>query len=302
MDIEQFLKQQGIRVWDRGKNVSAGYIGIQCPFCNDHSNHLGIRLKDLKVNCWKCGGHSLINTLKLLLNIGYIDAKAISENLFKGVQDIEPDQDRIPASQLILPQGFSNTFPKIFKDYLEKRNFNSRRIIRKYKLMTCYRHGYYRYRIIIPIFKNHKLVSWTSRDITNCAEKKYIAAKVEESLIKPSELIYNFDSVKFGGDAILVEGPFDVFRVGDGAFCFLGIEINSSRLKQIVLKKIRKLYVFFDNDNPGKFAAKVAANQIAPLVKEVTFLNIKLFREKIDPAKMDSDLITKLKIDLEFNG
>lgn len=301
MDIENFLRQHGIRVWDRGKNVSAGYIGIQCPFCNDHSNHLGIRLNDLRVTCWKCGGHSLINTLKAILNIGYIDAKAISKSLMDGVQFVEPERDRIPASQLILPKNFSNDFPKVFRDYLEKRNFNPRKIIEKYKLMTCYRYGKYKYRIIIPIFKNNKLVSWTSRDITNCAEKKYMAATVEESLIRPSELIYNLDSVRYRGDAVLVEGPFDVFRIGDGAFCFLGIKLNAARLRQIQMKKIRNLYVFFDNDDAGKFASKVVAHGIDSLADNIHFLEFKNMKTKLDPAQMNSDLATSLRIALELN-
>lgn len=300
MDLKQLLEKNGIRYWTSGKNVSQGYIGLQCPFCGDHSNHLGIRLKDLKVTCWKCGPHNIIKLFQILLKISYIDAKAIITSIKEDLV-LEDIKERIPAQKLIFPPGITTNFPRIFREYLKKRNFNPRELISKYKLRTCYRFGKYSYRIIIPIFKDNKLVSWTSRDITNNAESKYMSATVEESIAKPQDLIFNFDSVKPGEDAFLVEGPFDVFRFGDNSFAFLGLKINANRLRQIALKRIRNLYIFYDNDLPGKNASKYVANTIAPLVKNIHILKFKDIHSQLDPAQLSPEVVTKLKIDLDFN-
>lgn len=296
MDITQFLEENKIRYWEKGKNISQGYIGLQCPFCDDTSNHLGIRLDNLKVTCWKCGNHSLPKLIKALTNLNYIDAKAISKNL-DGI--VLPD--RIPAEKLIYPLYFSEDFPLLHRRYLISRNFTPRELIRKYNLRACYRLGKYKYRIIIPIYRNSQLVSWTSRDVSGVAEEKYKAATIEESLINPHDLIFNFDSVKQGQDAFCVEGPFDVFRIGDGAFCFLGIKVNAARLRQIALKQIRRFIIFFDSDLPGRQAAKYVANTVAPLVKEVLIVKYKFNTEKLDPAQISPEQATKLKIDLDFN-
>ena len=298
MDLITLLRDNRIEFWESGKNVSIGYIGLRCFYCDDESNHLGIRLKDLKVTCWKCGPHNTIKTFQLLLKTSYIDAKAIVENLSGDLSE-KYFKDRKPSDKIVFPYGFTTAFPKIFKDYLRRRNFNVRELIKKYKLMTCYRFGEYAYRIIIPVFKDGLLVSWTARDVTDLAPSKYKAAKIEESLIRPETLIYNFDSVREGGDAILVEGPFDCFRIGDGSFCFFGIKHNDARIKQIIKKNIRRLYIFFDNDpnNAGREASKYIMNIIRPHVKEASYLRLKQYK---DPGDLPPDVVTRLKYDLEF--
>lgn len=307
MDIKTLFEENNIRYWSSGeKNVSKGYIGVTCPFpdCDDTSNHMGIRLKDLKCSCWKCGPHNTVKTFQLVLNVSYIDARAIVNNLKSNFVELDVSVEKQTAGKLIFPFGFSNDFPKVFRDYLEKRRFNPRKVIEKYKLMTCYRFGKYAYRIIIPVIKNGKIVSWTSRDITETASSKYKAAKVEESLVRPEELLYNFDSVKEGGDAFLVEGPFDVWRLGDGAFCMFGLKLTGDRLRQIINKRIRKLYIFFDNDLPGKTAARHLSMALTNHVGEVNLLKFRRGNRynKIDPDMLTDKLAHDLKMFLEFNG
>ena len=36
------------------KNVSVGFIGIKCPFCEDRSNHCGIATDAGNFSCWRC--------------------------------------------------------------------------------------------------------------------------------------------------------------------------------------------------------------------------------------------------------
>ena len=47
LDAEEILDDLGLSYTSQGKNVSEGWIGIQCVFpdCDDTSNHLGINLQ-----------------------------------------------------------------------------------------------------------------------------------------------------------------------------------------------------------------------------------------------------------------
>ncbi len=58
-DIIQFLEDHNIP-YDNNKE----WINIQCPFCTDTEEHLGIHLKQGSINCWKCGTHKLPELIK----------------------------------------------------------------------------------------------------------------------------------------------------------------------------------------------------------------------------------------------
>src|SRR6056297_1575102 len=57
VDIQEVLDDLQIEYSTRGKNVSRGWIGTQCPFpgCDDRSNHCGICLTSPVVSCFACG-------------------------------------------------------------------------------------------------------------------------------------------------------------------------------------------------------------------------------------------------------
>ena len=54
-DIVAYLDEKGIEYVTEGKNVSAGWIGLQCPYCSDQSNHLGVCLDGKGFSCFRCG-------------------------------------------------------------------------------------------------------------------------------------------------------------------------------------------------------------------------------------------------------
>jgi len=45
-DVEQFLYDYSVSYTTSGKNVSQGWIGVQCPFCDDHSSHGGFNINE----------------------------------------------------------------------------------------------------------------------------------------------------------------------------------------------------------------------------------------------------------------
>lgn len=304
MNLIEFFEEYNVEYWDRGKNVSPGWVNIQCvfPYCDDSSNHLGIRLSDFRVNCWKCGGHSTINLIREITGCSYSEAQEILKSLGADDPYLPPKNVDNTSSafsdRVILPRESTTLFPTPHKEYLKDRGFNPRKLIRKYKLQAVHTVGKYKFRIIIPIIQNKKLVCFTSRDITNQQDPPYRHGSPHEVIISAKKVIYNYDTVASGGDAFLCEGPVDVWKLGDGAMSLLGVKHTEQQVKLILRKKINRLFIFFDNDKTGRRDARKLGKIMAPLVKKVEVLTLK---HKEDPGELTLDEVASIKESLKFN-
>jgi DNA primase len=298
MNILQFFEEFQIKYWIQGKNVSKGHVNIQCPFCNDQSNHLGINILNLnKCNCWKCGRKNFVDIVAYILEANHKEAKLfIKDNI--DTKNIIFDKE-ITASikrRAVLPKEATDNFPKMHLKYLKDRGFNPNQVIKKFNLKACGIDGRYKFRIIIPIYQYHKLVSFTSRDITNKQKLKYLTSP--HSLIERNKLFFNFDSVSYGDNAIIVEGPMDAMKIGDKCFSFLGVGITNERILEISKKKINNLYIFFDRDHAGRYGSEKLARTLAPLVKEIHVLRL---TEKKDPGELTLDEVQLLRQTIEID-
>lgn len=120
--------------------------------------------------------------------------------------------------------------------------------------------GNYKQRIIAPIFYNGKMVSYQGRDITE-KQIKYKACSTEKEIIHHKHLLYNFDSVS--DKMIICEGVADVWRLGKGAVCTFGVAYTKEQVLLILEKKIKKIWILFDNEvEAQKQAEKLAADII----------------------------------------
>ncbi len=300
MDLTELFEDYDVEYWTEGKNVSRGWINVQCPFCDDHSNHCGVRLKDFRVSCWKCGGHRLLSFITTLLDVSYSDAKAIAKSLSPGEGKFYPPLNGSSGIGLVtaLPSESTSKFPHLHKKYLRSRGFPVIKTIRKYRLKAVGEVGHYKFRIVIPIYMDRKLVSFTTRDVTDRQEPKYKDATPEESSIDPKHLVYNIDSVPKGSDAFLVEGPLDAWKLGDGAISLGGVQFTERQVVIINKRKIRNLYILLDNDGPGKRAATRLSKVFAPLVKTCEILTLD---KVLDPGELTTSEVGVLKNMLRFN-
>ena len=78
MRVDKIFDEYHVPYYTAGApNTSPGWISIRCPFCNDHSNHLGVHLETGKVHCWKCKGHSPVTLLMTVLGVSEKMAKKL---------------------------------------------------------------------------------------------------------------------------------------------------------------------------------------------------------------------------------
>lgn len=290
--ITDYFEDKGIDYWTFGKNVSQGWINIQCVFCDDHSNHLGISLSAKYYNCWLCKEHgNIVNVIMEIEQCGFATANEILANIWEDDFPMSVvDEKRLPPSlrqhEVVLPP-ISNKWPKKYLNYLESRKFSSSFLIKKYKLIPAHRFGRYSHRIIVPFFMRRKLVTYTGMRTREKQEPPYKDCRKEDSVIPTDETLYNIDNTK-NGKAVVVEGVTDVWRIGDGAVGLGTKKINDHQILQLIAKDIKKVLILLDAD-VSELDERVLSGKLISTFK----LEVELgYLERDDPDKMPvEDLI-----------
>lgn len=303
MNIFEFLDEYDVEYWTSGENVTRGWVNIKCPFCEDHKNHLGIKIKTLQVNCWLCGSHTTLRFIQKIVRCKWDEAKRILRSLEKD-RDYKRGHrfttESRPSDIIKIKDIASSHFPKLHIDYLRDRGFTRpRQLIKKYRLLSCYTIGKYKYRIIIPIYINNAMISFTSRDVTEQQEPKYKHPSLDEVVMSPKKVPYNYDSIITGGDCIVVEGPVDVWKLGDCTTSLQGITFTTEQVVHLSKKNINNLFIWFDNEGKAQRKAKELAMIMAPLVNKIE--NIKV-RGVNDPGELSISDAISIKRKLGFKG
>jgi hypothetical protein len=297
IDIKSFLSHYGVPYNTSGKNISGSgaWIGLSCPFCNDSGNHLGIHTQSKVVNCWKCGakGKSLVRFVALTLNCSLKEAidRLLPFQSEGGASTLPRTQSKPINSKLDLPEEATD-LDQSHKNYLISRNYDPDELIKQYQIKGTGFLGNWAFRIIIPFFVNNRLVTYSSRDITNKSQERYKACPATKEIINIKDLLYNRQNA--GSVGVAVEGIFDAWRIGNGAFAISGIDYTPSQLIQ--LKGISRLFVMFDNEDRAQIQAEQFCHDAGVYVPEV--INIQI--EYKDPDSIPNSEIPSLRQQL-FN-
>jgi hypothetical protein len=291
-DIKSYLDSRQIEYKTSGKNVTKGWIEINCilPGCSDPSQHLGINLKTLAFKCWLCGekGHAL-KLVQIIEKCSFQKAKKLIKDFPLDIfEEEEKEPGRVIDPSEILPREIQNEWPEIHLDYLKSRGFDPEYLIKTYKIKPVYLIGKYRFRIIIPIFINHRLVSFTAMDILRQDDRpKYMDCPVNESITPVKHCLYNIDSVK--DKALIFEGVTGVWRFGSGSVASFTSNLTEQQILLLAKKRIKKVFILFDPDAEDK-GLKMAhqLSCIIPSVEQIKF-------SEGDPKDMAKDIILKLK-------
>lgn len=243
-DIKAYLDDRNIPYKTEGKNISSGWLGINCIYCGDHSYHLGIREQGF--SCWVCGVKGHIT--KLIQNIdscNYYQACDIVKS-FDTASFVELKNDiRKRLGDNILPVEATKEFPEIHADYLKSRNFNPTDLINQYNLFACYTNGKYKFRIIVPIIENGYIINFTAMAVSG-QSPKYEHCPNKYAIIPMKECLYNIDTVK--DIALITEGVTDVWRMGGGCVATMGTEYTADQIKLLVDRGVKKAYVMYDSE------------------------------------------------------
>lgn len=253
--VEDIFQEYNIPYITRGNNVATGNINVKCPFCgdNDPSEHMGINLTTGLWGCWRDQNHRGRDPARLvsvLLGCSRPFARSLlgytgrEENLLSQVYKIfeEPKTgtlhenlsvklNTVSSYKLKFPNtvfDFDNPAPEAFHDYLIRRNIKLKNILRFCTLKWSVT-GSWKWRLIIPVYEDKRLVTWVGRSIKEdplryktLPKRDYSGRPKDTPLAirttKQTLLVVTIPIAKIRipnchGQGIVVEGPFDLMRL-----------------------------------------------------------------------------------------
>ena len=285
-DVKAYFEDRGIRAYTAGKNCSPGWINIRCIYCNDKTNHLGVNLTSKKWHCWKCHKTGLVTRLLTDLGESHI-LDTMNQFVLTG-----PHVDRgVKKDVKGLPKEARDILPRIHKQYLVDRGFDPNFIQGNYGVKACWEAGKYKFRLIIPIIMNGRLAGFTARDVSGENPIRYKQQPTAECRVHPRNWVYNIDSV--GHTAVIVEGPFDVWRMGGQFISFMGTEITTEQILALLEKGVTRAVVIYDPEEEAQQLADYYAFNLAMFIPQVETILINIDGDPADLSPQQAAWIRK---------
>jgi hypothetical protein len=270
--------------------VSAGSDNVECPcpWCGaeEHGRHMSISLSGKGYKCWlrplEHRGKSVPKLIQALLGCSWGEAFSLAgvesrgpslaemEFMAKARELLGGEKRVTPVEELrylkefrpLVPEGSGRYF---VEHMVSERGYEIDELydLQRWYQLQCAISGYFKYRIIIPIYMNDNLVTWTGRSIKRNADIRYLTlsakpTKAELPLAPMSidKTLWNYDALKKGGeDLYICEGPFDALRIdyvghsrGIRATCVFKKQISASQVTLLdnISHLFRRIYLLFD--------------------------------------------------------
>lgn len=243
MTLPELLTELGIPFMPAGSHhhVRPGWTGADCPRCSPRSSRwrLGIRDDGRAGQCWQCGKVSVYEVLCELTTAPRGRVVELLRSL-SGSVSIEPVVTR---GKLQLPKA--GPLLKPHRDYLRRRGFDPDEIADRYGVLGIGVAKRLAWRLLLPVTLHDQIVSWTTRSLRSDG-LRYISASPGEETLPLKSLLYNEDNA--GHAVIVVEGPIDVWAIGDGAVCTFGTAYTREQASRI--SRFARRVIVFDNE-PG---------------------------------------------------
>ena len=281
-----------------------GWSNVCCPFCrnpiDEHFNG-GFSDDNPAYNCWRCGKHPWYEALSLVLKVSPYEARKASSS-YGNFLSIEKRRSADNSKELILP-GFEELTAGE-ENYLISRGFNIPFLQKKYGIRGGGIAGDWAYRIIVPVWFEGRLVSWTGRSILPRAMidelkiPRYKNLSIEQSAVNPKDILFNSDNCR-NDSVIFVEGPFDVLRMGDDTVCSLGTSVTAAQ-KLFLIKRYKHVFVSFDNEPAAQAKARKLAEDLDSLGMDVEVVNICDDYGKNDPGELTLREVKEIKKELFY--
>jgi len=291
-DIRGYFDELGVQWWDEGDNVSEGWVNINCCFCSDHANHLGINLESKMFHCWTCDeSGDVVKLIRRLEDLSFAKAKLRLEDFQELRLRRKKEEKPKREYKRVLPEGFEPIWkgkePPQVKRYLKRRKF-------PYSVCQEWALGYveqgeYALRLIVPIFHGPDIVSFQAVDTTGEAVQRYLDCPPARARIPNKHIVHGVGKANKKKRAVVVEGVTDQWRMGPGSLCLMGKNYTQQQLAYLLknLQRDVRITVLLDADAWTK--AREFAKQLAwRWETKITVL------EKGDPAELSEREIEEI--------
>lgn len=284
--------------------INRGWVNCNCPYCDTKSTsfNLGFNPAGNYYHCWKSKhDYPIRQVLSALLNVSESSIDNILID-YQGVGETLSEKKTSNIKYLELP---TNTFTKAERKYLKSRDFDPKYLYKKYHIVGGGIDGDWKFRIIIPVYYQGQLLSWTGRSILSKEKLKqldiprYKNLSIEKSIKNIKELFFNIDNCK-SDTVVLTEGAFDVLRFDGNAICSMGTELTESQIN-LLASRFRKIFILFDNEPEAQKKARKFGLQLSSIGIEIEVVNAYEDFEKNDMGECSQEEIEIIKKELEIN-
>lgn len=286
---------------DYSLKTNRGWVNTKCVYCGGSSYKLGFNPTEDYCTCFACGSHNLKETLSKILSVPKKDIDDVIEQYKTRTIILNKlnDKKTTAVKNLVLP---TDTFTPIERKYLKSRNFNPSYLHKKYNVVGGGIVGDWKYRIIIPVIINGKIVSWTGRSILEKSKldelkiPRYKNLEIKKSVINPKECLFNLDNSK-NKTVVLTEGPFDVMRLGDDFICSFGTSLTQSQIKEIRLR-YDKIFIMFDNEVEAQQKARNYGQMLSSVGVDVEIVDAYSDFNKNDGGELNDEEVKIIRKEL----
>ena len=306
IDFARLFQDYHVPYSREGKNVAPGHINIQCPCCDDPSNHGGFNVFTGKYACWRCKGAHPSIVLSRVLHVNAEDVASILREYSDGalIPAFQREELAPPRSTPFVPPG--GPLNKHHIDYLQGRNFRASLLQEEHHILgtgpSCEWEGHdFRLRIIIPIYTPQgDLVNFQGRDITGKQELRYKGCPIKEAVIHHKKLLYGAEQCRDMQRIVVCEGVFDQWRLGRGAVATFGTSLKAEQLAMLSLWP--EIVFLFDPEPEAQAHARQYAHDLAACGRQVEIACADFGRDAggnvIDPGDLNPADAKEIMADL----
>jgi len=285
LNIMALLGDIGVPFWTSGKNISDGWISVSCPMCGEESNHGAFAPDGFGYSCFICGKHSVKKVLAEYTS--WQEATTLIKEYSSALYS--PDTHiKERASVVEWPPPNAVPMPSAHAKYLFDRGFDPKQMREQYGMECCWYSGPMKYRIVIPVYQNGRLVSYVGRDITGKSSLKYKNLSETKSVLPVKETIFNLDSIH--ETAIICEGPFDAIRFGAHGVCVWGLQYTSIQTK-LLASRLKRAVIAFDSERIARERAMELGADLDWQGVQVDILSI----DAADPGELSKEEAESIK-------
>lgn len=303
VDYESIFRKYNIDYWTEGKNVTPGWVNVQCPFCDDGSNHLGFNPKTGATSCWRCGKHHPNAALSTLLRITDEEAAKLFhkyKSKSSKSKHTQTKEEHDKPEEVTYPGNVSE-LSKQHRKFLKKRKFQPEWLEAMFQIMGTGpvsklknekgKEINFKNRILAPIYWNRKPVSWQTRSVSDNVDLKYITCPMCYEIENHKKILYGMPFAEWNkhrnNTGIIVEGITDVWRLGgetDNVCATFGIEFTLSQVLAIKAC-FDNVVIVFDNEPIAQSKAEKLKTKLSNIGVAAQICNP--LQEGTDPADLD---------------
>lgn len=195
------------------------------------------------------------------------------------------------------PQGES--LNKYLAMQIDKKNQYSQLEIEELEIYNKANKDFFNNRLIFPILNDQNTIVGFSGRIIEDGNVKYLNSR-ESSIFKKKEIIYNFNNYRESEDfVVIVEGFMDVIMATQhkipNVMATMGVALTVEHIRKLKTKKIKHVYLGFDNDHAGKNATLNSGKRLMEAGIDVQILKYDQYKDLDEYLKVENNNWNGLK-------